>query len=436
MSEIRLNSIEVNNRTATYHFSYSEDLIAFFSDKKFWITYDENIDEVPFGVLAIPFLGNVLPISWLSNAKIYVKELDQAFCECLPLVKAGYKKMFPDAEFLGEVIAERIIKYEGIGSKVSAMFFSGGLDSYQTLISHMDEKPLLISIWGSDIKIDNNDGWNKLKSIILETANKYQLETSFIKSSFREFDNEAALQKKYYSVLGDGWWHGVKHGLGLIGHVAPLAYLYGIKTMYIASSNWPEQGIIKCASSPYTDNHIRFAGTKVVHDGFEYSRQDKVRNLIEYSHIHNDPVKLHVCWQDQTGVNCCHCEKCYRMMVQTFIEGEDPRVFGLNYSEKDLVLMEKTVKEYHAKETISNQWPHIRDRAIENEEIIKKQHDFYWYRWVLDTDFTKPELMTMSLSRKLRMNLSLIALETKQKKDPLYPLRVLHGYIHERLTRK
>lgn len=436
MAEVRLNRIIVSGNTIEYEYSYSDDLSRFFSATPFVISYEKNIEKVPAGILAIPFLSSVLPIIWLTNSSLFVDELDEAFFNCIPEVKKGYEKMFPGVKFLGNLHVNSSVAYKKINvDGISAMFFSGGLDSYQTLISHIDEQPLLISIWGSDIKVDNSEGWDNLKKILTNAGEKYKLPVSVIKSSFREFDCEGELHKEFSGLLGDGWWHGVKHGIGLIGHVAPLAYLLGIDNMYIASTNWPEQGIQKCASSPWTDNFVRFCNTKVIHDGYEYSRQDKVHNIVNYAKKNNDRIDLHVCWQTQTGKNCCHCEKCYRTIAGILAEGADPKQFGFDYSEVDLVEMEKIIKSFPVKETISTYWPNIQASFRKNQKDIKKNKYYYWYQWIIDTNFDRPETMSMNWLRSLRMHATLLSYEVRRKNDILYPLRVLHGHIHDKLSK-
>ena len=84
------------------------------------------------------------------------------------------------------------------------------------------------------------------------------------------------------------------------------------------------------------DNFVRFCGAKVIHDGYEFSRQDKVHNIIEYCKDNNKNIELRVCWQSTGGRNCCQCEKCYRTMLAIFADGEDPRNYGFNYTKKQL----------------------------------------------------------------------------------------------------
>lgn len=101
-------------------------------------------------------------------------------------------------------------------------------------------------------------------------------------STFREFDNEALLNSDFSQTLKDNWWHGIKHSLALLGHIAPYVWKHQINTMYIAASFCKQDGKVRCASDPSIDNQVRFSDCQVVHDGYEYSRQDKIHNLVEF----------------------------------------------------------------------------------------------------------------------------------------------------------
>lgn len=390
MQRITLLRIEKNKNQINYVFEKTEGLDKYFSGKDFFIEYPVDVESVPNSMLAIPFVCNVLPIMWLTNCELIVSELDLSFYNCIPNLKKGYEKMFPSVRFEGVLEAKKLVENVYEESNNCAMFYSGGLDSVQTFISHKEENPHLISIWGSDIKCDNKDGWDVLHKNISETAKKYGLKDIVIRSSFREFDNEGILHTEFYNILDDGWWHGVKHGIGLLGHVAPYAWLNKISTMYIASTYWDNGTIIKCASSPYTDNEVRFCGCKVVHDGFEYNRQDKVSNLIKYAKRTGDIIELHVCWKTQTGSNCCKCEKCYRTMSSFWAEGEDPTIYGFSKANETLKDMKKIIFTPPIDFlSVSTYGPMIQKRARENKNIIKAKPYYKDFKWVLTKNFKK-----------------------------------------------
>ena len=408
MEQITLNKIFKVGKTLTYDFAVTEGLSAFFSGKRFLIEYPVEIGAVPDGVAAVPFICNVLPIVWLTNSRLVVKELDQAFYACILNVKKGYETMFPESNFAGEICVRRIVACDIPAQGKSAVFFSGGLDAVQTLVSHLEEKPALISIWGSDIRFDNEDGWRIVHRSIEEYADKYALPDVVIRSSFRDFDCEGELTSKFGQQLKDGWWHGVKHGIGLLGHAAPYVYLNGISTVYIASSNCPLDGHVRCASNPLTDNQVRFADTRVIHDGFEFSRQDKIRNVVDYVKRTGDQVSLHVCWESQSGNNCCHCEKCYRTMAGLIAEGADPIKYGFDHAKKTISLM----RHYFAvcgglpASIAKNHWTHIQKVMWENHAQVRKLPYWKEVQWIIKADFLHVEKLTMPLSYRIRERLA------------------------------
>ena len=400
------NSIELKEITkiknkVIFNYTTSEEICQYFSDKPFWIEYPENIESVPDSILAVPFVCNVLPIVWLTDSTLVIPKLDEAFFNCLPDVKKGYETMYPETEWKGNIEVGKIVPCDREAEQGKcAMFYSGGVDSVQTLISHLDEKPMLISIWGSDVKVDNAEGWNVLFKAISEASERFQLPTATIRSTFREFDNEGLLDRDFHEKLHDGWWHGVKHGIALLGHVAPLAYLCGIETVYIAASNCPADVNVRCASHPSIDNNVRFAGCKVKHDGFEFSRQDKVHNVVQYKKDH-EPIKLHVCWESQSGQNCCKCEKCYRTIAAILSEGDCPEVFGFDNYKETLNLMHETVLR-RINANLCLQWIPIKRRIKENKDNLIQEEYWNSIKWIGQTDFDHPEKILLPLTIRLK----------------------------------
>lgn len=59
--------------------------------------------------------------------------------------------------------------------KEEVQLFSGGVDAYCTLARHIDEKPDLLSLWGSDIPYDDKNGWKTLRANLFDEAKKLEL---------------------------------------------------------------------------------------------------------------------------------------------------------------------------------------------------------------------------------------------------------------------
>ena len=407
MESITLKKINKRGNTISYDFSVSDGLSNYFSGEQFRIEYPENIECVPDSVAAVPFVCNVLPIIWLTDSELHIKELDKAFSDCIPNVRKGYETMFPESVFAGTILADKIVPCECSSTGRCAALFSGGLDAVNTLINHFEERPALISIWGSDVKYDNTEGWQRTHKGIAEYAEKYHLPDVVIRSTFRMFDREYQLQMRFEEQLKDTWWHGVKHALALLGHVAPYAYLHGLTTVYIASTNCEQDGPVRCASNPMTDNFVRYALAKVVHDGFEFSRQNKAHNVVEYVKKTGDKVSLHVCWETQTGSNCCHCEKCYRTMTSILAEGDDCTNYGFSKAANTLPDMRKYITvNCREMQALPDYWTHIGNRIVANRKMLRKKHYWKYIRWMQKVDFLQIDTIKAPLSIRIRMKLS------------------------------
>lgn len=305
----------------------------FFPNVEFFVEYSEDISKTPKSIAVIPFLCNILPIAWVLDAEIILQELDKDFYEHVEEIKQGYIEMYPALKFLGKLTVQKLIdNRQNISDKNKSLaFFSGGADSFSTLINHVDEKPALCTLWGSDITLKDFEGWERVKKHALETAAQFHCKNLFVKSSFRLFINEGLLSGLVQPVVNDGWWHGFQHGIGIISHAAPLVYCNQISKIYFAST-YTEKNKTVCASDPTIDNYLRVADCTTIHDGYKFSRQDKIKNICDYSRRTGEKINLRVCWISSGGQNCCHCEKCYRTICAILVEGENPENFGFNYS--------------------------------------------------------------------------------------------------------
>lgn len=306
----------------------------------FFTEYSKGLGTVPQSVAVIPFLCNILPVVWIFDGEVILEDIDKDFYESIEEFKQGFANMYPQVPFKGRIIPKKVTDNRQETSNKSAVFFSGGVDAFNTLISHIDENPALITLWGADISFEDQEGWKLVDHYIGGVAVNNNLEYVSVKTSFRRFLDEAALNDYVVERTGNNWWYGFQHGIGVIGHAAPFAYRNKLKTIYIASS-FTNEDRSTCASDPSIDNFVRFCGSQVVHDGFEYSRQDKVNRISDYVKRTSKPVQLRVCWESEGGSNCCHCEKCHLTILCLLAGRNDPRNYGFHYKDEELADMMK-----------------------------------------------------------------------------------------------
>lgn len=382
MNKLTVKDIKINNNKVSVFYDVEGEWKQYFTDAPcFWSEYQSEMTSVPKSVAVIPFLGTIITASWLLDAEIILDELDEDFYNCLPEVKMGYEKMYPHVTFGGKVTVKNIIKNSITGNK-SASLFSGGVDAFSTLISNIDKKPTLITIWGADINCENYEGWQKVEQQTINTSKLFNLDYQIIRSNFRLILNENVLHNVCLRIAGDGWWHGFHHGIGILSLVAPYSYISRVSSLYIASTFTADAwGTYTCSSDPVTDNFTRFCGCQVFHDGYEFSRVEKIQNIINYSQKENIKIPLRVCWESKNGGNCCHCEKCCRTILAIYANKSNPKDFGFDY--EDINIAFKNFKYYeltigHYKVTL---------------EILRENYKRFQlpksFRWIYNVSFDK-----------------------------------------------
>ncbi len=309
---------EAFNRAESFYYEYTLD------------GKGVDLSGVPDGVLMIPLLGNILPFAWLYDAVVAAPETDSAFLRCISNVREGYRKMYPELEFKGTLSVEKEIPAKNVDEEGgSAVFFSGGADSWYSLVSHLSEKPLMVTVYGADIPLTDAVGIENAGKLARETAGRLGLSLLEIRTNMRGF----LVYKPLIDMVaptGDAWWHGFQHGLGINSLAAPIAYLKGLDKVYMAGSHAStDKDFVRvtCASDASIDNHVRYAGARVIHDGYEKTRMDKVRYLAQHSK-ETGGATLRVCWEKRGGGNCCLCEKCTRTILELYACGADPKSFG------------------------------------------------------------------------------------------------------------
>lgn len=406
MEWIRVSDVSIIAKTIAITYQVSESLAKYFNKDcaTFRVEYSEDIECVPIGIAVIPFVCNVLPIVWLTDATLYLPEIDQTFYESIDDFKQGYKNMYPMLSFDGKIEAD-IKNYSYTADGGNAAFFSGGVDAFATLIAHRDEHPVLVTMRGADVKLDDIEGWENVYTHVCKTAMQFDLPSPVtVTSNFRTFINEGILDG-LVTIPGNGWWYGFQHGIGLIGHAAPLAFLRHLECVYIASTYPIYEKNVTCASHFTIDNYVRYGSTRVLHDQVELSRQDKIKALTQFYKKGNQKINLRVCWKSQGGRNCCHCEKCIRTMFGLMAEGENPRNYGFDYCDDDLRRSEELVSGtlYNASIGSRKEWQFIKARFL----AIGACKDDPRINWIYDFDpFAKrprPSLVSRAIRRLSRL---------------------------------
>ena len=389
MENIILRDIYFRNNVVYYDFEVSSGLSKFFNSSTFWIEYDETMKDCSKSILTIPFVSIMLPIIWVTDSVLWVDEIDFTFYRSTFFLQQAYQNLYRKHRLKGRIVPSKIKRNEIIRSNKAFVLFSGGVDAHTTYINNIDITSNLVNVQGF---YHDAEEYNVVaetdKRDISAFANNEGIEANFIKSNFGVLINEMSF-KPYARIIGDTLWHGFQHSMAFISISIPLAYQHDCSNILIASSFTVGDSRV-CASYPTTDNEFSFAvNGRTIHDGFEFSRQDKVKIITEHQKKLCRPYPIRVCsFNDH---NCCECEKCFRTILAIVAEGGNVKDYGFDYDEVSLkqhwinILDKKAGLMGFKNEAISH-WPHIIKRMKENYEAIDDK-DFV--DWFLTYDFEK-----------------------------------------------
>ncbi|WP_231939642.1 hypothetical protein [Brevibacterium siliguriense] len=184
--------------------------------------------------------------------------------------------------------------------------FTGGVDSFDTLIRNESDIDALVYMHGFDIPLSRTDVREPTSAHLREVASftgKQLIEGS---TNIRRFLNRA------------GKWPTLTHGAALssIGHL--LSGQFG-RQMIPASHTYSDT--FAWGSHPLLDHLWSSNRLSIVHDGAGSTRVDKTKRVAKYPAAKEH---LRVCWQNTGKYNCGVCDKCVRTMVALSLSGDLP----------------------------------------------------------------------------------------------------------------
>lgn len=182
----------------------------------------------------------------------------------------------------------------GVGS-----FFTGGMDSFYTLLKHREEITHVIFVHGADVSLGDTKLRHQVSTMLSRVENELKVTVIEIESNVSDF----------LRSNGIGWDVGHIAGLTAIGHLlAP-----HLKRIYIPSS-FTYAELFPWGSHPLSDPLWSSGRLEFVHDGNEASRVQKAA-LLASSDLALQ--SLRVCFRNypDSAYNCGTCEKCVRTMI-------------------------------------------------------------------------------------------------------------------------
>lgn len=212
-----------------------------------------------------------------------------------------------------------------------ATFFSGGVDSWATVLAN-PEVTHLVFVRGMDIALDATDLGDEVEARLRAAASAIGRPLYVVETNLREF-----------SDLLIPW--GAYYGSALAAVALLLAPLF---ERVLMTGDLDYEVIVGLGAHPLTDHLWSTETLEVVHANGRYSRLERLRLIV------GDPVvqrTLRVCWENLDGAyNCGRCRKYLQTMaslealgmldrVATFGALELDRMNGLTLTEPLQVAM-------------------------------------------------------------------------------------------------
>jgi hypothetical protein len=183
-------------------------------------------------------------------------------------------------------------------------FFSGGVDSFYTLLKRREEITDLIFVHGFDIRLDDTSLRRTTSEMVHRVASSFGKRVVEVETDLR------SLLDSYAN------WGDLAHGAALaaIGHVLSASF-----ARIFIPATFTYANLMPNGSHPLLDPLWSLEELDFVHDGCEASRTRKVAFLSGYDVALEN---LRVCWKNPDGAyNCGTCEKCLRTMINLYAAG-------------------------------------------------------------------------------------------------------------------
>jgi len=208
----------------------------------------------------------------------------------------------------------------------TASFFSGGVDSFHTVLHHdadavsgsqtaIDD---LVFIWGFDVPLCNRNKFQRVRDSLQIAAADLGKELVVVSTNIRDTQFQQANLAS------------VSHGSFLASAVLALETRYSTA---LISSSYAQKNLHPWGSHPRTDPLHSTKSTTFIHYGTQYDRIEKTEYI---SHSETALRSIRVCWRSDSKENCGVCNKCTRTKLTLELVGALDRCTTFSEKSTDL----------------------------------------------------------------------------------------------------
>lgn len=397
-NSIDLNRIEIDGQKVLYSFSIPNEIrvhtnpayVDSQNNGTLFIELPNGVvaKEIPEGVLTIPFIGTMIGVAMLYRVPIKVPNVDAGYFGTVKKLDTVFRKMYPKAKLNLLLDAANVSEFKSNRGGRTSVFFTGGVDATSALVETVNNEPILINIAGGDIALSDQKAHERCEDYFSELKNQIKgLDYFFVKSNCRELFREYTFDKICRKFIDReswwGYWASIAHIVVMTASIAPIVYAKGITQHYIGSSHSSNDAAFD-GNNEEVISAIGYTGCRFISADADLDRNDKVKKIVEYSNTSGVHFKLQVCWHKENGLNCCHCEKCYRTIMNVLSAHGNPNNFGLTYNTKKMCEIKKFLDTTPIKVSY---W--------ETTQNVFRKEQSYWNKtnlaWFVHFKFNRPK---------------------------------------------
>ncbi|MDH4453488.1 MAG: hypothetical protein QE570_09965 [Verrucomicrobiota bacterium] len=259
------------------------------------LSYPDTLPEGMLGDAAVAlFLLPAMRLGLSLDIQSPVSAVLKARCGVLQEIFCNwYPEVFTQTVQVTSPVAEVTLPVAARGC-----FFSGGVDSFFSVLKDRASLERLIFVHGFDLPLGQQTLRKEVSTSLIAAAEALKIPLVEVVTDVRDFSDEHV--------------HWGSHFCGAaLASVAHLLSPWIGEVIVPATMTYAH--LEPFGTHPYTDERWAGDALKIIHDGLESSRIDKI------SRITFDPVArdhLRVCWENRDGrYNCGCCEKCLRTIA-------------------------------------------------------------------------------------------------------------------------
>lgn len=275
------------------------------------ITLPARVDEALFSPLhrgSIATAMGLLPAMVLGTPLRVDEPVSARLRDGLEEFQRIQASWFPDA-VRAVPLAVDVEPLEPSAAPRTATFFTGGVDSFFSLLRQRESIDDAVYVDGFDVPLDHGPMLDRVHDELEAIGGALDLRVLSLRSTARAPGTVAA-----------DWGH-IGHGHAL-GSTALVLGAIGFSRVIVPSTASYDT-LTPWGSHPLLDPLWSTEATEVVHDGAGFDRGAKIAAISQHDVVREH---LRVCWERFDALNCSRCEKCLRTMSLLLAAGSLDRM--------------------------------------------------------------------------------------------------------------